>query len=126
MLHKSYWHFNFVFLLQNKIKVVALKITNNINVLIKVSGLGFFWGGGVWFWVFCFFFNFFIFSIPFLPSPSSYLESARDYPCVFRSLMVPLKGNTIVFQMFGLLRLYAFYNTKCHCCSCHKVIYCFI
>lgn len=26
----------FVFLLQNKIKVVALKITNNINVLIKV------------------------------------------------------------------------------------------
>lgn len=25
------------FFLQNKIKVVALKITNNINVLIKVS-----------------------------------------------------------------------------------------
>lgn len=37
MHHESYWHFNFVFLLQNKIKVVALKITNNINVLIKVS-----------------------------------------------------------------------------------------
>jgi hypothetical protein len=30
-------NFNFVFPLQNKIKVVALKITNNINVLIKVS-----------------------------------------------------------------------------------------
>lgn len=26
-----------LFFLQNKIKVVALKITNNINVLIKVS-----------------------------------------------------------------------------------------
>lgn len=28
--------------------------------------------------------------------------------------------------MFGLLRLYAFYNTKCHFCSNHKVIHCFI